>query len=107
MKLLEHSNQFGGGVFSSCKRALHHNPPSTWVSTPQQRNWFSGKILRCHSSNVGEPWVRFPDYALDRAFETSGSFLFWCCQFLVVLWASRDSPVVARRIDVQALTGLL
>jgi hypothetical protein len=28
-----------------------------------KRNWFSGKILRCHPSNVGEPWVRFPDYA--------------------------------------------
>ncbi|KAH7272809.1 hypothetical protein B0J15DRAFT_482875, partial [Fusarium solani] len=29
-----------------------------------KRDWFSGKILRCHSSNVGEPWVRFPDHAL-------------------------------------------
>lgn len=28
-----------------------------------QRDWFSGKILRCHPSNVGEPWVRFPDHA--------------------------------------------
>ena len=29
------------------------------------RNWFSGKILRCHSNSVGEPWVRFPDYAFN------------------------------------------
>jgi hypothetical protein len=34
------------------------------ISTIAPRNWFSGKILRCHSSSVGEPRVRFPDYAL-------------------------------------------
>ncbi|KAL7963698.1 hypothetical protein V8C34DRAFT_5264 [Trichoderma compactum] len=33
-----------------------------------KRNWFSGKILRCHPSSVGEPWVRFPDYALRFLF---------------------------------------
>ncbi|KAH6963661.1 hypothetical protein DER45DRAFT_553853, partial [Fusarium avenaceum] len=32
-----------------------------------KRNWFSGKILRCHLSNIGEPWVRFPDYATSSA----------------------------------------
>jgi hypothetical protein len=35
---------------------LEHHPIA-------KRDWFSGKILRCHPSSVGEPWVRFPDHA--------------------------------------------
>ncbi|EEU41666.1 uncharacterized protein NECHADRAFT_87610 [Fusarium vanettenii 77-13-4] len=50
--------------------SLHQQSTTKWITTPQQqRNWFSGKILRCHSSNVGEPWVRFPDYALAALYE--------------------------------------
>ncbi|KAJ0149351.1 hypothetical protein HZ326_8034 [Fusarium oxysporum f. sp. albedinis] len=55
-------------------------------STIQERNWFSGKILRCHSSSVGEPWVRFPDYAFNsHSFERFSFWLYffhyfwWCC----------------------------
>ena len=40
-----------------------------------KRNWFSGKILRCHPSNVGEPWVRFPDHASLLPLAKSVSFL--------------------------------
>ncbi|KAI5458168.1 hypothetical protein BGZ63DRAFT_427437 [Mariannaea sp. PMI_226] len=35
-----------------------------------KRDWFSGKILRCHPSSVGEPWVRFPDHAETPSFCT-------------------------------------
>ena len=55
-----------------------------------KRDWFSGKILRCHPSNVGEPWVRFPDHARLFLFDLLHEslqiyFCHSCCYFCFLL----------------------
>ncbi|KAH7250643.1 hypothetical protein B0J15DRAFT_46966 [Fusarium solani] len=63
----------------------------TFQQTTTARDWFSGKILRCHSCNVGEPWVRFPDHALLSQ-QSISSVIGLVVKFSVAIRAASGSP---------------